>query len=248
MGATVAEQGASERWACRSCRAKRGCDLSQTFEPQVKDQEIVRTRPEPSASPTAQSSGSKLPRHNESNTFLEVRPVLGRALKPRIHHPPIQLFPIRHAQYPSGVQPAQITAQLIGRGAPELRVGFGAAQQHAFVLDQVISHPLTEVGQYRVANQIKRSHGYTSSIFLGLQLLLGVIVTITKCKFCFADNHWKISAIEHATDYFIFRTPTHAPFIFASPGVFPVVAGRLCLGAERSDPDLADQQDTGPVR
>jgi hypothetical protein len=89
----------------------------------------------------------------------EIKPVIGRALKPRIHHPPVQFLPIRHAQHSRSVQPAQVTAQLIGGVPYKLRVGRVFAQQYGFVLDQVLGHPVTEIGQNGVTDQVKSSQG-----------------------------------------------------------------------------------------
>src|SRR5207253_8327893 len=47
---------------------------------------------------------------------------------------------------------------------------------------------------------------------------------------------------------FYFQDETDAPFFRACHGVCLFAARRLCLRAERSDPDLADQQDPCPIR
>lgn len=81
------------------------------------------------------------------------------ALKPGVHHSPIQLLPIRHPQHSRGVEPAQVTAQLVGGGPRKLRVGRIFAQQYGFVLDQVLGHPVTKIGLNGIADQVERSQG-----------------------------------------------------------------------------------------
>jgi hypothetical protein len=130
----------------------------------------------------------------------------GRWPKPQVHHSPIQFLPIRHPQHPCSVQTTQITAQLIGGRPCKLGVGRLFAHQYGFVLDQVLGHPVTEIGQNGVADEVKSSQGeILFNLFSGdrvftrlrvAQLLLEVIVTITKRKFYFDDNSRTIPCIE----------------------------------------------------
>jgi hypothetical protein len=71
-------------------------------------------------------------------------------------------------------------------------------------------------------------------------------VTITKCKFCFAGNHWKISAIEHAAHYFYFQDPTMRR-LFLLPLAFSPLLLAGCASAP-NDPTLTLQTSKTPAQ
>jgi hypothetical protein len=75
---------------------------------------------------------------------------------PRLHYSPIQFFPIRHTQHPSGVQSPQVTSQLMGDRTDRFGVG-SVLVQYGFVFDQVFGYPIAKLRQDGGADEIKGS-------------------------------------------------------------------------------------------
>jgi len=69
-------------------------------------------------------------------------------------------------------------------------------------------------------------------------------VTITKCKFCFAGNHWKISAIETQPNVF-FQDRSMRPLLLLSLAFSPLLLAG-CASAP-NDPTLTLQTSKTPA-
>jgi hypothetical protein len=70
-------------------------------------------------------------------------------------------------------------------------------------------------------------------------------VTITKCKFCFAGNRWKISAIETQPNVFYFQDQSMRP-LFLLPLAFSSLLLVGCASAP-NDPTLTLQTSKTPA-